>query len=75
MNGQKLSGEVTVDANGDSPVFDGNVFLHQVDLTALLPEEGISGILDGNVNFPAPPMIPRSPALSPESGFPMKDMM
>lgn len=51
VNGQKLSGEVTVDATGESPVFEGNVFLHQVDLTALLPGEGISGILDGNVNF------------------------
>lgn len=51
VNGQKLSGEVSVDATGESPVFDGNVFLHQVDLTALLPEEGISGILDGNVTF------------------------
>ena len=51
VNGQKLTGDVSVDTNAESPVFQGSVFLHQVDVGALLPDYNVSGILDGNLDF------------------------
>lgn len=51
VNGQKITGDLSVDTTADSPVFQGNAYLHQVDIGSLLPDEGISGMLDGNIDF------------------------
>lgn len=51
VNGQKLTGALSVDTAADTPVFEGNVYLHKVEMEKLLPDYGASGTVEGNVDF------------------------
>ena len=51
VNGQKVTGEVHVNASGDTPYFRGQAELHSLDIPSLLPNYGVSGEVDGNISF------------------------
>lgn len=51
VNDQKVTGEIHVNASGDTPYFRGQAELHSLDIPSLLPDYGVSGVVDGNISF------------------------
>ena len=51
VNGQKVTGEIHVNASGDTPYFRGKAELHSLDIPTLLPDYDVKGIVDGSISF------------------------
>jgi translocation and assembly module TamB len=51
VNGQKVTGEIHVNASGDTPYFRGQAELHSLDIPSLLPDYDAAGTVDGSISF------------------------